>query len=78
MANMTVLYPWPLVEVMSLSEMNHSSSPEGPPGLFLKSYIVVFLIGGPGFNIVMIPLSSSCVMCESIHAYINCVYIMLK
>lgn len=54
---MTVLSPWPGVEVMSLSEMNHSSSPEGPPGLFLKSYIIVLLRGGPTFNIVMIPLS---------------------
>ena len=46
-ANMTVLSPWPRVEVMSLSEMNHSSSPEGPPGLSLKSYIIVLLRGGP-------------------------------
>lgn len=75
---MTVLSPWPLVEVMSLSEMNHSSSPKGPPGLFLESYIVVFLRGGPGYNIVMIPLSISCVLCEFTHAYINSVYIMLK
>lgn len=27
MPNMTVLSPWPIVEVMSLSEMNHSNSP---------------------------------------------------
>lgn len=56
-ANMTVLSPWPGVEVMSLSEMNHSNSPEGPPGLFLKSYIIVLLRGRPAFNIVMIPFS---------------------
>lgn len=56
-ANMTVLSPWPRVEVMSLSEMNHSRSPEGPPGLFLKSYIIVLLRGGSAFNIVMILLS---------------------
>lgn len=55
MANMTVLSPWPGVEVMSLSEMNHSTSPQGPPGLFLKSYIIVLLRGGPAVNIVMIP-----------------------
>lgn len=54
---MTVLSPWPRVEVMSLSEMNHSRSPEGPPGLFLKSYIIVLLRGGSAFNIVMILLS---------------------
>lgn len=41
-ANMTVLSPWPRVKVMSLSKMNHSSSPEGPPGLLLKLYIIVF------------------------------------
>lgn len=33
-ANMTALSPWPRVEVMSLSAMNHSRSPEEPPGLF--------------------------------------------
>lgn len=51
---MAVLSPWPRVEVMSLSVMNHSSSPEGPPGLFLKSYIILLLRGRPAFNIVMI------------------------
>lgn len=41
-ANMTALSPWPRVKVMSLSKMNHRSSPEGPPGLLLKLYIIVF------------------------------------
>lgn len=54
---MTALSPWPRVEGMSLSKMNHSGSPEGPPGLFLKSYIIVLLRGLPAPNIVMISLS---------------------
>lgn len=44
----------PRVEVTSLSVMNHSRSPEGAPGLFLKSYIILLLRGRPAFNIVMI------------------------
>lgn len=51
---MTVVSPRPGVEVMSLSERNHGGAPEGPPGPFLKSYIIVLLGGGPAFIIVMI------------------------
>lgn len=53
-ANMTVSSLWPRMKVMSLSEMNHGSYPKGPPGLFLKSYIILLLTGSPAFNIVMI------------------------
>lgn len=28
--------------------------PKGPPSLFLKSYIILFLTGSPAFNTVMI------------------------
>lgn len=57
---MTVSSLWPGMKVISLSEMNHSSYPKGPPGLFLKSYIILLLTGSPAFNTVMIsPLSLS-------------------
>lgn len=55
-ANMAILSRRPRAEVMSLSVMNHSPSPEGPPSLFLKSYIILLLQGRPAFNIVMILL----------------------
>lgn len=53
-ANVTVSSLWPGMEVMSLSRMNHNSYPKGPPGLFLKSCIILLLTGSPAFNIVMI------------------------
>lgn len=42
------------VSVSDESQSFSSRSPEGAPGLFLKSYIILLLRGRPAFNIVMI------------------------